>query len=98
MREFIWKTADGRELKLNQIDDQHLSNIYWFQKVFWDYTHPIIQKEIVKRFNKQIPLTYKPLPISGEVRDLKNKGLIIGTDIIFKGLVIGTIKHIKDEY
>ena len=93
MKEFTWTTADRRKLKLSQIDDQHLSNIYWFQKIFMDYTHPVIQDEIIKRFKKQIPLPFKPLPIKGEIDSLRR--YIVGTDIIFKGVVIGTISHLK---
>tara|TARA_R110002049_G_scaffold140454_1_gene301481 strand:- start:624 stop:908 length:285 start_codon:yes stop_codon:yes gene_type:complete len=89
--EFKWRTYDDRVLSLNQIDDQHLSNIYWFSKVFNSYTSPHIYREIIQRFGGK-PLAYKPLPVSGEIEGLKKLGYIIGTDIIFEGLVIGTLK------
>ena len=28
MSEWVWTTKDGKELKLNEIDDNHLINIY----------------------------------------------------------------------
>ena len=93
MKEFTWGTADGRRLKLEEIDDQHLSNIYWFQRILMDYTHPAIKDEIFKRFKKPIPLPFKPLPIKGEIDALKD--YIVGTDILFEGVVIGTISHLK---
>ena len=71
--EFKWRTYDDRVLSLNQIDDQHLSNIYWFSKVFNSYTSPHIYREIIQRFGGK-PLAYKPLPVSGEIEGLKKLG------------------------
>ena len=89
--EFKWRTHDGRVLTLDQIDDQHLSNIYWFSRISYSNISPHIYREITQRFGGK-PLQYKPLPIPGEIEALKERGFIIGTDIIFEGLVIGTLK------
>lgn len=92
----VWTTLDGRKIPIHQLDNQHLSNIYWYFKVLGCNPHQMIESEIWERFLKPIPLSYKPLPISGEINMLKERGLIIGTDIIFEGIVIGSISHIKE--
>jgi len=30
----VWQTAEGRKLPMSKISHQHLSNIYWYNKVF----------------------------------------------------------------
>ena len=62
-----WKTFDGRVVTFEEMEHQHMSNIYWFiNKVApINYYNDSIRKDIMfwlkKRFNGLI-LYYKPVP------------------------------------
>lgn len=93
----IWTTYDGREIHVKMLDNQHLSNIYWYQKVFHnDRVWSEIQKEVDLRFNGK-PLLWRPLPVPTEISTLRNLDMIRGNDIIFWGKKIGTIAHLKKK-
>jgi len=91
--EATWTTQDGRVIPISKLEDQHLCNCYWFSKILWGEPHHKIIAEVTKRF-KDKPLPFKPLPVRGEIEWLKSDGLIHGTDIVWKGEVIGSIKHL----
>ena len=93
-----WRTLDGRSIPLYQLSDQHLANIYWYHKTMDVRIHSKINLEILSRFKGFVPpLEYMPLPVDGEIDRLRKAGMIVGTDIMFEGIKIGTISHIKDE-
>jgi hypothetical protein len=50
-------TYDGRHVDENDITHQHLSNIYWFEKIFNRASRALVILQ--KRFNGQI-LPYRP--------------------------------------
>ena len=95
-----WTTALGRRRHFNKIGHQHLSNILWFQKVFFgesalnSHTSRQLEKELCERYDGK-RLLWKPLPIPEEIETLRKMGCIQGTDIVFEGKKIGTIRHIK---
>lgn len=86
----FWTTADGRRIKYKDLEDQHLSNIWWFLKIFHKASNPWVNEEIEKRFDK-VP-QYIPLPISGEVAWLQSQGYIINGKIVFDGEIVGYVK------
>ena len=95
----VWTNYYGKKSPISKLDDQHLSNIYWYNLVFFgnDFISRHIISEIVDRFSELKPLPWKPLPIPREIQNLKKLGLIHGDDIIFQGEVIGTIGHINSR-
>lgn len=95
-----WGTADGRQIPITELDDQHLSNVYWHSTIQWGSPHFRITDEVNRRF-KGKPLPFKPLTdvYIGEITDLKKRGMIQGTDIVLHGTVIGSVKHLdKAKY
>jgi len=89
----IWTTHDGTAITIDSLSDQHLSNIYWFFTILYGQCHLHIQNEIFNRFGKEIPLPFKPLNFPGELAALKYN--IIGNDIVYKGMVVGSIEHLE---
>ena len=92
-KEATWETYDGRSIPISQLDDQHLSNCFWFSTVMWETPHYKIIEEVEKRFGGK-PLEWKPLPVPNEINWLRSLGMIQGADIVYKGTKIGTIKHL----
>jgi len=97
----VWTTFDGRKIFIDRLEDQHLSNIYWFYLLFWGEKNisPKIITELMKRFGSLDNILYfKPLPIPSEIADLRKKGHIAGQKIVMiqngKQVVIGSISHI----
>lgn len=98
-----WTSALGKNRKLGAISHQHLSNIYWFQKVFWSNsgigrnTMNMVKNLIDYRFEGVIK-PWKPLPIPGEVKDIKSHkycNIYHDGTIVLYGKAIGSLKHIK---
>ncbi len=104
-----WTTFDGRKIKFEELDHQHLSNILWFNEVFRGinrYNSTLqfeLGMELQRRFNGN-RLPWKPLPIPNEINQLHRKGLIdkegniIGSrDTLSKeGQIIGSVTHIPN--
>jgi hypothetical protein len=97
--EKIWTTADGRRRKFSSIGHQHLSNIYWFNKVLNQYVNPDIRNELEFRFKGKI-LPWKPKLIQNEL-ELINSYCKVSSEgkIFWKGDQIGEIPipEIKEE-
>ena len=56
----IYTTYNKRKLNIDDIDHQHLSNIYWFTEIIYGIpTHKWVWQKIVLKFNGII-LPYKP--------------------------------------
>jgi hypothetical protein len=93
-----WQTFDKRTISIKDLTDQHLSNIYWFSRIFFNLHvwQPILD-EINSRFGSiDKVLEFKPKPIDEEIESLRRAGLIKNTDIIFLGEKIGTISHLNE--
>lgn len=102
--EITWTNANGQKRKLGTMSHQHLSNIYWFLKVFWGEdpmakrSISMIKNVIDYRFNNVIK-PWKPLPIPGEVKAIKEqKYCVVYADgtILLLGKPIGSLKHIPN--
>ena len=90
----------GEKIPFDKIEHQHLSNILWYKEVLCgsdshnDDIHFVLSLEIDIRFyGKRLP--WKPLPVSGEIAAIRLVAVIIGNDIMYNGVVIGSISHIK---
>jgi hypothetical protein len=97
--EKIWTTADGRRRKFSSIGHQHLSNIYWFNKVLNQYVHTDILEELEFRFKGKI-LPWRPKLIPNELQWIKENCKVSPEGKIFwKGDQIGEIPipEIKEE-
>lgn len=90
----MWKNFYGEKKKVRDLDDQHLSNIYWFSKVFYGDVWSEITKEVIRRFGStDNVLLWRPLPIPREIKELRKRGYILGNSIIIKVSDTGTTKH-----
>jgi hypothetical protein len=102
---YSWKTFQGEIVTLDTVDQQHLSNCFWFLKVFWNIDSFKIRAKVTERFNGEI-LPYRPHPdFKGEKELLVHERLVgdpswrVNEDghlvrilpIIFKGEQIGEI-------
>lgn len=103
-----YTTFDKKVIDFGDIDHQHLSNIYWYNKVCLnrsdlDLSH--VTKSIDLRFNG-IVLTYRPLErFKDEIRHLDQNGMLIWNfdktkaDVIFRDEIVGiyeTESYIRD--
>ena len=104
-----WQTFDNRMMTLGEMDQQHLSNIYYYYK--YVYTAHIggtcllvpacnlkelIQRVLNHRFNGQL-LAYRPhVNFKFEMETLWKMGAIHGNNIIIEGKKIGEIITMDD--
>jgi hypothetical protein len=109
--ELTWcSIAPGaRPQKFSELDDQHLSNILWFNEVFNGYTrynsevYFLLGLELAKRKIERLP--WRPLPVLREIQTLKKMKMINVSGSIIKGgpysgnkfdhQVIGSVTHIE---
>ena len=98
-----WRTFNGILKSLEEIDHQHLSNIYWFSKLLniinKNSTPEDFKKLIDERFEGKI-LEYKPKWEFKQEREyLDSRGFINwNTDktfgeIVHNGQIIGSVEH-----
>ena len=106
-----WTSAapEAKPQILSKIDDQHLSNILWFNETFNGWTrynskvHFLMGLELAKREIERLP--WKPLPVLSEIQELKRMGMIHVSGNIIKSRdlysgnrhdheIIGSISHI----
>jgi hypothetical protein len=92
-----WTTFEGKKVTLETIDHQHLSNVYWFTKIFYKATDDM-QWDMLEQFDKRfngVVLDYRPKAnFIVEIETLKRAGMVQKDDtIIFKGEVIGKIVY-----
>jgi hypothetical protein len=72
----IWTTFEGKDVDMDNIDHQHLSNIYWYTRIFSYTPSQAAIDQLKKRFNGEI-LEYKPLlKFKFEIRELERKGYL----------------------
>ncbi len=97
-----WTTFNGREIAPENLDHQHLSNIYWYHKLVFEEDHTWVLDVIRERYNGQL-LPYAPhVDFTSELQNLEQKGFLhwhptsngeaitVGT-IIYNNQTIGTI-------
>lgn len=92
-----WRTGTGKEIPMDEIDHQHLSNIIWFYKLLVEREpHKLINHLFVTKF-KCHQLPFKPLPIPNELADLYRKGYLKDDGrIVYSNSVIGDVLHIPN--
>ena len=107
-KEITWTNFFGNCRTLKELDDQHLSNIMWFNEFFHavnrynSRTHFEMGLELARRGIERLP--WKPLPIPREIETLKRMLAIHGSgDIygnsncgLFENKVIGSVSHIHN--
>jgi hypothetical protein len=102
-----WLSFDGKRKTIDQLDHQHLSNIYYYMK----YTQPevyssaevqMMKDELAKRFD-DILLPYKPLrKFKLEIELLSRRGYLKqkknmdGLDVVINGEWIGEVDESMD--
>ena len=80
LHENTWKTFDGKVLKYDELDHQHLSNIYWYNMICLNNKPLNIVNIINNRFYGEI-LPYKPmLKFKDEIAFLESRGYLVWTD------------------
>lgn len=76
-----WTTFNGRKVTIDTIDHQHLSNVYWYNRIIWNVPvdakfYVTIKSELENRFNGQI-LPYRPhVNFKEEIKMLEDKGML----------------------
>lgn len=104
MIETKWNTFQGRPVSLVSIDQQHLSNVYWYMIIVLGMPSSElfqVQEQLDDRYNGQL-LPYRPHPsFTHEIQTLNNKGMLLLReesctdmtiyDIIYNETVIGEI-------
>lgn len=97
-----WMTFEGDIKRLNEIDHQHLSNIYYYMKytmpgAYDSLTKQLIKNELAERF-EDVLLPYRPLRrFKQEMDVLQKKGWLwpkpsgIGHNVIINGEWIGEV-------
>lgn len=98
-----WGTWDGRTLNVNQLEHQHLSNIYWFNIILRNKVPLFALDELKRRFEHNL-LPYRPdIRFDDEITKLEKRGFLIwNTDkthgvIIFNGTTVGEAHTIEEE-
>lgn len=98
-----WITFQGKEVSLNTVDHQHLSNVIWYWRLVCGQLYKEGLQELRDRFNGQI-LPYRPhTDFKSELEFLRYKGYLSPFDesgvaiISFQGNVIGEIRRLPDS-
>ena len=80
MKNYQWLTFNGKLANLREIDHQHLSNCYWYSKIFnfpQCIQNVVFFNEINRRFSGKI-LEYLPHPdFKYEISELRNKNMLV---------------------
>ena len=98
-----WQTFQGKIVKVEEMDHQHLSNIYHYMMYHMQEEHAWIIAELDKRFNGQL-LDYRPhVSFEQEIVQLKKMGMlkpevrmgnmyVTGIFDVVSGKIIGEIR------
>jgi hypothetical protein len=71
-----WRTFQGKPATPQTIDQQHLSNVFWFNLIFHNTKLTWVQKELSERFNGQL-LEYRPhADFEEEIDSLRSRGML----------------------
>ena len=96
-----WTTFRGKNVDVETIDHQHLSNTYWYCKIFQNASDSSLahfEIEANKRFNGQL-LPYRPhASYRDEIEYLYKKGYLRWINekkriIVYEGFEIGEINY-----
>lgn len=72
-----WTDFKGQQKLVSELDQQHLSNIYWFNKILHGIETDFIKSELEERFNGQL-LEYRPhISYKAEIQMLQERGYLI---------------------
>lgn len=83
--QYEWTTFQGKKVTLETIDHQHLSNVYWYARIFFESIPGNVLKIISERFNGQV-LEYRPhADFEQEIQALENKGMLVWYDRLSGG-------------
>lgn len=97
----VWQTAEGRKLPMSKISHQHLSNIYWYNRVFstdirqrsykqrMEFCMRFAEHKIKELYHGEI-LLWKPL-YKYEKIWLEELNLLTENDIVFEDNKIGKL-------
>lgn len=104
-----WVTFEGNHVKSTEIDQQHLSNSYWYSRIILGRSHEEIkdvQELFDSRFNGLI-LPYRPKPeFEFEIHCLRDYNMLkkrlenserIEWNIVWKGITIGELIQLKEK-
>lgn len=101
-----YSTFEGKQVDTNEIGHQHLSNIYWFNKVLFGRDPlKIILDRLKNEFNNEI-LPYRPkVTFTSEINLLEYYGLISWEvidgikrgNICYNGHVVGEVISVQDS-
>jgi len=102
-----WKTFSGKEISVDEIDRQHLSNIFWYHLICYNRKQDWVLEELKSRFNGQ-PTEYRPhSEHHHEIEQLEEKGNLVWKpiaagekiqvgEISYEGNLIGIIWRFND--
>lgn len=48
-KRYVRKTFQGKQVPLEEMDDQHVQNVHWFNKIFGGQIDQFIELELVRR-------------------------------------------------
>ena len=88
-----WGTFNGKTKNVEEIDHQHLSNIYWFFYIIHNEIMMFALNEIEERFNGQL-LDYRPhISFEMEIEFLEKNGYLFwrpdqDTELYTKGFIV----------
>lgn len=97
-----WRTFNGREIPVEELDRQHLSNIFWYHLICYNRRQDWTIEQLKERFNGQ-PIEYRPHSDHvHELEQLELQGNLIWKEsgkveqiqvgeILFEGKCIGLI-------
>jgi hypothetical protein len=90
-----WTTFDNKKATMESADHQHLSNIYWYLRIFWgckDNELWQVLTELQKRFEGKV-LPYRPHPKFKEEHAYLHRNGMVDADgnIVFAGEIIGSV-------
>ena len=108
-----YTTFDNKKVNFTEIDHQHLSNIYWFNKILNGIDlmqtdavfKSFLQKRIQNEFNGEI-IPYQPKSsFTSEINELDRRGLLSWreedgvrvADICYDGHVVGKACYLSDQ-
>lgn len=100
-----WKTFQGKTVDPYVIDQQHLSNVYWYGIILCGISHDWVIGILKERFNGQL-FEYRPhIDFVQEIEALRKRGAILSKaqvqveskiicqeeEIVHNGVVVGRI-------
>lgn len=73
----FWQTSDGRQIPIEELDRQHLSNIFWYHLICHNKKQDWALEELSKRYNGQ-PVDYRPhSDYVQEIKQLEKQGNLV---------------------